>query len=386
MRTLKFILFSKSTTYARMSMMIIVTVLVFVYLGLRDFIDYRYKQSHGKPPARVVEQDIVIPFELKNGWITLGVTVENRNLEAIYDTGSAANWISGKPSNPFNSFVSTGAAVNGWCGLNHPGNFPKLTVANIEYENIPFYLNYEEKNHFSEFSNGEPTRCILGNDFFRNYVVTIDYPAKCLILRNPKYDITTINISSKVSLLDVSYLCAKGTTIPSAILLPGHINNESVQFMMDTGYYHEGVLLDPSFVNNKFGGIQKFATISSFNIFSRTINFEMNPNSWDIGSLKGKCKYFVLSQNKYSNPVCDPVKAIIGSDQLRDCRITIDYKLKKVLIERTADLRDSQYMMKDKSRPTYQKKFQPSPTPHLPGSNLRWDQKPDGTWHEIPIN
>ena len=72
----------------------------------------------------------------------------------------------------------------------------------------------------------------------------------------------------------------------------------------------------------------------------------MYPNFWDIGTLSGKCKYFILSENKYSNPVYDPVKAIIGSDQLRDCRITIDYKRKKVLIERTVDIRNEDFSLK----------------------------------------
>ena len=346
MKTLNSTLFSNNANLSRIKTMFIIFILVFIYFGFREFLDYRYKLLHNISSAPVVEQDIVIPFELKNGWIILGVTVENRNLEAIYDTGCAANWVSGNPSSPFKSFISTGVSENGWCGLNHPGYFPKLKVANIEFGNIPFYLNYDEKNHFSSFLSGEPLRCILGNDFFRNYVVTIDYPAKCLILRNPKYDIATINISSKVSLMDVSYLCAKGTTIPSAIMLPARILDNNIQFMMDTGNYHEGVLLDPSFVKNKFAGFQKFENSSSYNIFSRRIDFEMNLNFWDIGSLRGKCKYFIMSENKYSNPAYDPVKAIIGSDQLRDCRITIDYKRKKVLIERTADIRNEDFSLK----------------------------------------
>ena len=111
-------------------------VLTLILIGiLTIFCIKQNLNTRSKPNAIMARntefQEIVIPFELKNGWIILGVTVENRNLEAIYDTGCAANWISGNPSSPFKSFVTTGITEKGWCGLNHPGYFPKLTVANI---------------------------------------------------------------------------------------------------------------------------------------------------------------------------------------------------------------------------------------------------------------
>ena len=55
--------------------------------------------------------------------------------------------------------------------------------------------------------------------------------------------------------------------------------------------------------------------------------------------------------HKSSDAIYDQIDVNIGSDQLRDCRVTIDYKRKKVLIERTVDIRNADFHSNRSSNP-----------------------------------
>ena len=149
--------------------MFVVIILASSYLGLRDFLDYRYKKLHDKPPARVVEQDIVIPFELKNGNIALQATIEGIKIKGIFDTGGSYTEINSTQIHPFTTFIPEGVATTGpgWGGVAlQSGFFPQVNINGVNFNHVGCYLSYSEKSPLVSFVDGEPHQFSIGNDFF----------------------------------------------------------------------------------------------------------------------------------------------------------------------------------------------------------------------------
>ena len=343
-------------------MVIGVALFAFAANVLMPFFQTKSELTKSKISDSNFNDELNIPFRIKGGFILLEVFIEHKPIEAILDTGCASNFLTMPHDKDLKEFIPTGKAIIGFGGVKQtPGYFHRSNISKFELNNAYYYLSSSKGNPLGLFDDGTPITCILGNNFFFDYVITIDYPNKKIILRNKKYDLTKIFSNYVYTLQDVTYICDENYFIPAAIMIPSRIKDKEVEIMLDTGHYYGGLIADAKIFKNENAIPFHSTNLTDYGILGRKVAKSKDSVQWQIGAIKGKSHTLIMSENNYSNMVYKPVNAIIGYDQLRDCRVTIDYKRKKVLIERTADMRDKDFTLKSiyTQSPSKQNKMAP---------------------------
>ena len=333
--------------------------------------------------ANDTSHNIVIPLEIQNGQLFTLIQADSAVFKCLVDTGSGSNFFLTSAKGELSNFVATGnkeTSVKNQTVM-QLGYLDKVSLWGMSKIQIPIWSINSKNSPYLIDNEGKPIQGMLGNFFLQNYLVTIDCPKSSMTLHKQNFDINSVSLKPGDSLLDIDFLCEPNQTCPSAILLPGTLEGVEVKFMLDTGLNSNEVVIEPGFRKKlRIVARDQFA-INVGSLFGRYFERRTSELKWKIGSISGKSRALTLAKGKKSNRTIDPVEAYIGWEQLKQCRITIDYKHKKKLLQKSVPDSASNIEQQGPNQ-MGQKGF---PKPHMAKSIVRRRQTEDGFWEEVPV-
>jgi hypothetical protein len=175
---------------------------------------------------------------------------------------------------------------------------------------------------------------LLGNSFFKDTVLTIDYRAHTLLLRpSTTKPVATDNATDDVT-LDFTYdgVSAEGCGVPA---VAGTIEGQKAHFIVDTGWSlpEMGVSL-PVFARIS-PETKRVPAIRYFVFGNSTVNTiqGVRVNIGGIGLVGPVLESKSLGMGK---PITGTLEsdAILGSAILQQCRVTIDYPARQIRLSR----------------------------------------------------
>lgn len=149
-----------------------------------------FGETHSQFHWNSKKETIIIPFELIHNIIIVDLKFNNATLKMILDTGASKNLIFSIPENDsliINEAdkikvagVGTNSAIDGYLSKNNNAEIK-------EYKNQDFEAIFVTNHDISIVTKlGIPINGILGNSFFKNHLVEIDYELNKIIIYKEK--------------------------------------------------------------------------------------------------------------------------------------------------------------------------------------------------------
>lgn len=178
---------------------------------------------------------MILPFELTHNLIIADVVVNDVDLKMIFDTGSERNLLFSFPENDSIAFYETEKVRIR--GLGH-GEYlyaylskkNTLKINSIISENVAFLLVTDQEISLVN-KLGVPVNGIIGADFFKDFLVEVDYQRKKIILHKDTEKI----LLKKAKRFDKKKVEVKDNR--PFITLNGEVNDRAValKLLVDTG-------------------------------------------------------------------------------------------------------------------------------------------------------
>lgn len=332
----------------------------------------------------------MIPFKIDGGQIIVTTQIGNENIKCLVDTGvGPIFWQS------LNLRISSNLGVEQsyypYTGVHlYEANrvvLKQISLGDYRMQNIDtLYFPNPHAPTLVQTANGHGYQMILGNKAFRDIVLTIDYAHNALILHSPEFDITKNRLLPTDILLNIDYdkESENYPDYPCRIFASGILEGRTVKFFLDTGYYSDEISINIG-TRNKFDRVPPIIVLNNpINGISgvRMTSKTTTPLKWSIGTYKG---YDIALMTEDSLIPEDQV--ILGWRQLKNFRITIDYKRKKLLLqpyEVNPDIMAPEISVDSVQFPTHQIIHdQTSKWPPISRA-YHWLRHSDGSWEQVP--
>lgn len=192
-------------------------------------------KAHSQFEWKTKKETIIIPFELIHNMIIVDVKFNNTSLKMILDTGASKNLIFSIPENDsliINEVdkikvagVGTNDAIDGYLSKNNKAEIK-------EYKTQKFEAIFVTNHDISIVTKlGIPINGILGNTFFKNHLVEVDYEQNKIILYKEKNK-KLLKVTKKYKFLNTQIIANK-----PYIFLQTKLENKDfkLKLLFDTG-------------------------------------------------------------------------------------------------------------------------------------------------------
>ena len=192
-------------------------------------------KTHAQFEWSTKKETIIIPFELIHNMIIVDLKFNDTNLKMILDTGASKNLIFSIPENDsliINEAdkikvagVGTNDAIDGYISKNNKAEIKEYKTQNFE----AIFVTDHDISIVNKL--GIPINGILGNTFFKNHLVEIDYEQDKIILYKEKNK-KLLKVTKKFKFLNIQIFANK-----PYIFLETKLENKDYQLklLFDTG-------------------------------------------------------------------------------------------------------------------------------------------------------
>ena len=264
-----------------------------------------------------------VPFELRNGHITIEIEFNGEPGTAVLDTGAEMNAVSGMMTHKYADDFSESKKIRVQ-GVN--GIQERYTFSNIPVKIFGVELTMHKMVEMNLAGNA----ILLGAPFFQNFITQVDYPNQRMrILPRDAVDmkaVANLNIKQR-----------RGGYLPAVNV---DINGKSTWLLLDTGstgglYISRKLAREnnwiPETVSEGYSiGVNKIAETAGFNISSLKIGpYELEniptriPAEGEKDTLKGKYGGRSTGSHLGKGAV---THGLLGYDVLKHFVLTIDYR------------------------------------------------------------
>jgi predicted aspartyl protease len=280
--------------------------------------------------SKLQDGAVYIPFKLKNNCIYTKAVVGDRTVDCMVDTG--ADWILW-PSSLGLKGRRTGEqtvinAINDMHGIANIVIIPSIRLGDYEILNARTFSSVLP--NMRSTSHSSPSKQMdfpwsftgVGNEVFRDRVLTIDYEKQMIVLREKTYDITKKRLRPTDRLLNFTWAKTAGDQIGRPVV-EGKMEGRSIHIMLDTCVGGVAISTD---LYRSIGGNRKLVKTQFSTHLGPTKGNNVNKM---IGSIAG-----IMFGGEFG--VCDfnvPLEAAVGGAFLKHFRVTFDYARNKVLLE-----------------------------------------------------
>ena len=174
---------------------------------------------------------------------------------------------------------------------------------------------------------------IMGYPALAQIVLTIDYHKQKLVFRDKSYDVTHLVTRSQSYLLDMVPSPKESLGYRRSPLIAGTVAGYPVRLILDTGMAAGGIVL----ANPKLISVIGKSTGEKLLVNKATGGKALPDTLWSLGNLIDQSPIDLMP-----GLVEGDADGVIGSEVLRNFRITIDYGRHKVLLEENPLYEDAQ--------------------------------------------
>lgn len=192
-------------------------------------------KAHSQFEWKTKKETIIIPFELIHNMIIVDVKFNNTSLKMILDTGASKNLIFSIPENDsliINEVdkikvagVGTNDAIDGYLSKNNKAEIKEYKTQKFE----TIFVNNHDISIVTKL--GIPINGILGNTFFKNHLVEVDYEQNKITLYKEKNK-KLLKVTKKYKFLNTQIIANK-----PYIFLQTKLENKDfkLKLLFDTG-------------------------------------------------------------------------------------------------------------------------------------------------------
>jgi hypothetical protein len=264
-----------------------------------------------------------LPFELVQNSIYVRVRFNNKPLWFLLDTGSSFMLIDKGSAKAFGLKVRGGRSVQGaGAGKVQIDYVQDKVVLQLEgLETSGYQFSAIDLRSVSD-NIGHKEEGLLGYDFFKTFVVTVNYDVKTLTITDP----TVFHDPGEGTSLPISFQ-GKWPVLHATIAVPGNAPVDS-EFVVDSG---SGDAVDHPLIKQSTGNVRR--TTSQATSLG-------NP----VTGYFGQIDWLQIGPYRMQNPTafcCGGVEKAIGGEILRRFTVTFDYGHAKVILKPNAHINDT---------------------------------------------
>ena len=326
--------------------LIIVSALAIAFIGCAAFLLTSARTKHAGRSKAVTQapktsrrqertarryQEVYIPFVISDNKLITTVTIRNRRLPAIVDTGTALV-VASSHTRLAGTTLYQIAGRRGKTMIKSIFLGPDGTVLYGRMKRLPGvgmgrYLvktaDSVELDHFNNSPNQDYV--VLGNDAFLHVVLTIDVQKKEMIVRTKEFDVTQHPLKPGNALLDFTYT-GKNLFSPGVPVIAAQVDGYPVHLILDTGL--DRMLLTQDTAHRLPVQHQLRSTLMTGPFSVAHQHPSLSGVSLSLGKIKLADGDAVLMRSSLGG-----TQGSIGMPLLRACRVTIDYPGRKILLE-----------------------------------------------------
>lgn len=272
------------------------------------------------PPPN--DYDIHIPFTIYNSLIRVNADIAGKSIACHFDTGSSRFF---DASAIFNlSGQITEAAVGQYrpyyTARPRYGKviiLPQVRLGEYMVQKCPTFVfdSLPDDNVW----NAPP---IIGNSFFADSVLTIDYKKRLFIVHRQGYRLEKECLYPGDQILNFYWKNSLKVEGRGIIVCQGALESKPMEIALDTGLGRiEFVAASP----RAFDALSKQ---QSHAIHGKWITGKVKNVAWSLG------KKSYISDVYFASRLIPSVDAVVGLAFLKDYRVTIDYPRQKILLQR----------------------------------------------------
>lgn len=276
-----------------------------------------------------------IPVAIRNGSIFVKARFNNQMIEGMLDTGcNELVWpdhllIKGRQT----KFSTTINDTNNVYQLARETVIGNITIGGYTVENFPTYEIIETGVHQDGTAQ---QNLIIGNSFFLNSALTIDYHKSTILVRPSGVRIEDSNSNSTQYKTRFEWLPDARSQRVGVPAIRGRVNGKSALIEIDTGWNEKNVAVSnhlwdtiPVFKSSSTKIVKLKAALSTVGVQ------HVSKAKIQIPVHVGRNEVFVtiITPAVKSNSATKGADAVIGSAFLENFRVTIDYPRQEIFLE-----------------------------------------------------
>lgn len=279
-------------------------------------------------PAPAAPQRVVIPFEFANLNVYVPVTVGQRRLWFLLDTGCKSALIDLALANSLHLEMGDSVAVGG--GGKNPvmGHFLKNSpfgIAGLAGFTQPLFLALPLGD--LSRASGREVAGIIGYDFIRQFVLSIDYQRRTLTVQ----DTTGFHYEGKGESFPITFNASSHPLVKARVMDRGPIDGT---FVFDLGS-GAAIILNKPFVDERhlLAGRRTVPWLQGRGLGGQIAGSVGRMKEFQLGSYRIPDPVVVFSQAE-SGPFASPeVQGNIGAAILDKFTVTLDYCRNRIILE-----------------------------------------------------